>query len=97
MCVNSCAGQTAGGADRWGCPGNGHSAAGSGGAPPVGGASGSAGASGSGSSASSSIQASIKQMQDAFDQAIQTNAEITSVKTTLGSIETVAQQRPNIG
>jgi hypothetical protein len=46
---------------------------------------------------SSTISQSIQQMQDAFNQAIQTNAEITSLKTTLGSIETVAQQRPNIG
>jgi hypothetical protein len=36
-------------------------------------------------------------MESAFDQAIQTNAEITSIKTLLGSVETVAQQRPNIG
>lgn len=36
-------------------------------------------------------------MQAAFDQAIAVNAEITSKKTLLGSIETVAQQRPNIG
>jgi hypothetical protein len=48
-------------------------------------------------SSSSSVDQAIQQMQDAFNQAIQTNSEITSLKTTLGSIETVAQQRPNIG
>jgi hypothetical protein len=53
-------------------------------------------ASGSSSTSSTTDQA-ISQMEAAFDQAIQTNAEITSIKTTLGSIETVAQQRPNIG
>jgi hypothetical protein len=36
-------------------------------------------------------------MEDAFNQAIQTNAQITSIKTELGSVETLAQQRPNIG
>ncbi|MGC2779010.1 MAG: hypothetical protein WA418_25600 [Bradyrhizobium sp.] len=46
---------------------------------------------------SSTVDQAMQQMQDAFNQAIQTNAEITSLKTTLGSIETVAQQRPNIG
>jgi vacuolar-type H+-ATPase subunit D/Vma8 len=53
-------------------------------------------ASGSSSTDSTTDQA-ISQMEAAFDQAIQTNAEITSIKTLLGSIETVAQQRPNIG
>jgi hypothetical protein len=56
---------------------------------------------GSSSSASTSsdstVQSAISQMQAAFDQAIAVNAEITSKKTLLGSIETVAQQRPNIG
>ncbi|MGJ5047270.1 hypothetical protein ACQR09_09395 [Bradyrhizobium oligotrophicum] len=46
---------------------------------------------------SSTVDQAMQQMQEAFNQAIQTNAEITSLKTTLGSIETVAQQRPNIG
>jgi len=45
----------------------------------------------------STTDQAIQQMTDAFNQAIQTNAEITSVKTKLGSIETAAQQRPNIG
>jgi hypothetical protein len=45
----------------------------------------------------STTDQAISQMEAAFNQAIQTNAEITSIKTTLGSIETVAQQRPNIG
>jgi hypothetical protein len=36
-------------------------------------------------------------MKSAFDEAIKTNAEITTKKTHWGSIETVAQQRPNVG
>ncbi|MGY3450535.1 hypothetical protein [Bradyrhizobium sp. USDA 4353] len=44
-----------------------------------------------------SVDSSIAQMQAAFNEAIATNAKITSIKTELGSIETVAQQRPNIG
>jgi hypothetical protein len=58
---------------------------------------GASGSSSSASSGSSSIQSAIAQMEDAFNQAIQTNAEITSIKTLRGSIETVAQQRPNVG
>jgi hypothetical protein len=89
MCVNSCAGQQVGSGDRWGCSSSGQSADGT---------SGSSAASPSdGSTVPTSTQQSIQQMEDAFNQAIQTNSEITSVKTTLGSIETVAQQRPNIG
>lgn len=72
--------------------------------PACGGNSGGAGsAAQSGSSttaipgAPSSIDAAMQQMRDAFDEAIKTNAEITSVKTALGSVETVAQQRPNVG
>ena len=36
-------------------------------------------------------------MKAAFEQAIETNAEITVLKTRLGAEETAAQQRPNIG
>ncbi len=39
----------------------------------------------------------IAKMQDAFTTAINTNAEITTLKTQLGATETAAQQRPNIG
>ena len=43
------------------------------------------------------VQKAMTQMSQAFDLAITTNAEITSLKTALGAIETAAQQRPNIG
>ena len=39
----------------------------------------------------------LTQMQQAFDVAIEVNAAITVQKTALGSEETAAQQRPNIG
>ncbi len=39
----------------------------------------------------------LTQMQQAFDVAIEVNAAITVKKTALGSEETAAQQRPNIG
>jgi vacuolar-type H+-ATPase subunit D/Vma8 len=48
-------------------------------------------------SSSSSVDQAIAAMQKAFDEAIKTNAKITTLKTHLGSIETVAQQRPNVG
>ncbi|WP_456713462.1 hypothetical protein [Bradyrhizobium sp. USDA 4353] len=59
--------------------------------------SGASSSSGANNGSPSTVDASIAQMQAAFNQAIQTNAKITSIKTTLGSVETVAQQRPNIG
>lgn len=43
------------------------------------------------------IKSAMTDMQAAFAQAIETNAEITVLKTRLGSEETAAQQRPNIG
>jgi hypothetical protein len=48
-------------------------------------------------SSNSSIDDAIAKMKAAFDEAIKTNAEITTKKTHWGSIETVAQQRPNVG
>jgi hypothetical protein len=48
-------------------------------------------------STSSTIDDAIAKMKTAFDEAIKTNAEITTKKTHWGSIETVAQQRPNVG
>jgi hypothetical protein len=48
-------------------------------------------------SSNSSIDDAIAKMKSAFDEAIKTNAEITTKKTHWGSIETVAQQRPNVG
>lgn len=46
---------------------------------------------------SANIGAAIDQMTAAFNQAIETNVKITTVKTEKGAEETAAQQRPNIG
>ena len=50
-----------------------------------------------GSDSLGGIDGAIQNMQAAFEQAIETNAEITVLKTRLGAEETAAQQRPNIG
>ena len=50
-----------------------------------------------GSGLSADISSAIDQMKAAFDQAIQTNLQITTVKTEKGAEESAAQQRPNIG
>jgi hypothetical protein len=85
MSVSSCCSHSGGGDGDQGCSETGGASATTGGsATPSGGSS-------------ASVQSAISQMESAFDQAIQTNAEITSIKTLLGSVETLAQQRPNIG
>ncbi|MGI4793819.1 MAG: hypothetical protein ACRYG8_06990 [Janthinobacterium lividum] len=43
------------------------------------------------------IQAALDKMTAAFNTAIQTNLQITTIKTEKGAEETAAQQRPNIG
>lgn len=50
-----------------------------------------------GSDSTGGINGAIDDMKAAFEQAIETNAEITVLKTRLGAEETAAQQRPNIG
>ena len=52
---------------------------------------------GTGTASSASITSAIDQMTAAFNQAIQTNLQITTIKTEKGSEESAAQQRPNIG
>ena len=59
--------------------------------------SGSVSAGSGSSSLSSDISGAIDQMTAAFNEAIQTNIQITTVKTEKGAEETAAQQRPNIG
>lgn len=46
---------------------------------------------------STDIGAAIDKMTAAFNQAIETNVKITTIKTEKGAEETAAQQRPNIG
>jgi hypothetical protein len=52
---------------------------------------------GSTGTTSTDISSAIDQMTAAFNQAIQTNIQITTTKTELGAEESAAQQRPNIG
>lgn len=59
--------------------------------------SGSVSSSTGASATSGDIQAAIDKMTAAFNQAIQTNLAITTIKTEKGAEETAAQQRPNIG
>lgn len=49
------------------------------------------------STGSTAIDSAIASMQAAFNEAIVTNTQITTLKTELGAQESAAQQRPNIG